>query len=95
MICGGMGVEKMKTETLRTDPATVMFPANVHAAMTGAWKLTITGGTATLHYTDGQTESVPSSVLPDGDNWLAIVSKVQSVARAAIRKATGGEGGGV
>ena len=75
----------MKIETLRTDPATVMFPANMHAAITGAWKLTIAGGTATLHYTDGQTETVPSSVLPDGDNWFAIVSKVQSVARGGAR----------
>ena len=75
----------MKIETLRTDPATVMFPANIHAAMTGAWKLTITASTATLHYTDGKTESVPASALPDGDNWFTIVSKVQSVARGGAR----------
>jgi hypothetical protein len=66
---------------LTETPATVIFPSNLHAALTGAWKLTVAAHTAELTYTDGTTESVPSSAIRDVDtgNWFAVVSKIQSM----------------
>jgi hypothetical protein len=66
---------------LTKDLATVIFPSNLQAALTGAWKLTISAHTAELTYTDGTVESVPSSAMRDVDtgNWFSVVSKIQSL----------------
>ena len=64
-----------------TKPKRVVIPSNLHVMLTGAWRLTVGARKATLEYTDGTAESVDSRELVsvDTSDWIAVVSKVQSL----------------
>jgi hypothetical protein len=61
----------MKTETR-------LYPPNYMRAITGVAYITGSGAKTTLHYIDGTTETGKHNPIKDGNDFLNIVSAIQS-----------------
>jgi hypothetical protein len=64
------------------EPVTVICPPKIQAMMTGAWKAEKSAHELCLFYTDGSTETVKLSDIPDNtdwQSWFAIVGAVQEL----------------